>query len=68
MEKIFLEFLNVYFWVFVVILTLKMIGIKTTMKEFQENKKNAIKNGTHNFNFDGAIIIISLFILSIILT
>jgi len=68
MEKIFLEFLNIYFWVFISVMASKMIGINTTMKEFKENKKNALKNGTYNFSSSGAIIMISLFVLSIILT
>jgi len=68
MEKIFLEFLNIYFWVFLCLSILDILNIKTELKDFRDNKKNAIKNGTYSNKGGGAIILITLFILSIILT
>jgi len=66
MEKIFLEFLNIYFWVFSVIEII--IILYTYTNDYKENKKNAIKNGTFNVKVFNSIIGYTLFILSIILT
>ena len=66
MENIILQFLNIYFWVFIVVYSLKFLY--TYSKEYGENKKNSIKNGTRNLSILPSIIGWSIFILSIILT
>ena len=62
MEKIFLEFLNIYFWVFIIIVFIELI-IKSILEtkydwEFQNVPSSLLSK----------IILITLFILSIILT
>ena len=66
MENIILQFLNIYFWVFIVVYSLKFLY--TYSKEYKENKKNSIKNGTRNLSILPSIIGWSIFILSIVLT
>ena len=66
MENIILQFLNIYFWVFIVVYSLKFLY--TYSKEYEENKKNSIKNGTRNLSILPSIIGWSIFILSIVLT
>ena len=66
MEQYFLQFLNVYFWVFIVIYIIFILYMQTD--EYSENKKNAIKNGNIDINGLQSIIGWTLFVLSIILT
>ena len=66
MENIILQFLNIYFWVFIVVYSLKFLY--TYSKEYKENKKNSTKNGTRNLSILPSIIGWSIFILSIVLT
>ena len=66
MENIILQFLNIYFWVFIVVYSLKFLY--TYSKEYKENKKNSIKNGTRNLSILPSVIGWSIFILSIVLT
>ena len=66
MEQYFLQFLNVYFWVFLVIYIIVILYMQTD--EYSENKKNAIKNGNKSINGLQSIIGWTLFVLSIILT
>ena len=66
MENIILQFLNIYFWVFIVLYSLKFLY--TYSKEYKENKKNSIKNGTRNLSILPPVIGWSIFILSIVLT
>ncbi len=66
MENIILQFLNIYFWVFLVFLFLNFLICFSS--EYQENKKNAIENGVYKYNVLQNIIDYSIFILSIILT
>ena len=66
MENIILQFLNIYFWVFIVVYSLKFLY--TYSKEYKENKKNAIKNGNYSITFLQSVIGWSVFILSIVLT
>ena len=66
MENIILQFLNIYFWVFIVVYSLKFLY--TYSKEYKENKKNSIKNGTRNLSILPSVIGWSVFILSIVLT
>lgn len=63
MENIILQFLNIYFWVFIVMYSLTIIGkaIIKTLKPEHEFKDN-------NDSFLSKIITLTLFILSIILT
>lgn len=62
MEKIFLEFLNIYFWVFIIIVFIELI-----IKSILETKYDwAFQNVPSSLL--SKIILISLFILSIILT
>lgn len=66
MENIILQFLNIYFWVFLVFLFLNfLVGFSS---EYQENRKNAIENGLYRYNVLQNIIGYSIFILSIVLT
>jgi len=66
MEKIFLEFLNIYFWVFLVIVTI--LHLYHFTDEYEEFKKNAIEKGTYDIHIFNSIIGYTLFILSIVLT
>jgi len=66
MENIILQFLNIYFWVFIVIYVIKFLY--TFTKEYEQTKKNAIKNGNYRVSFLPTVIGWSVFILSIILT
>ena len=63
MENIILQFLNVYFWVFIVMFSFNIIGkfiIKTLKPEYEFKDTND--------SFLSKIIVIVLFILSIVLT
>ena len=66
MENIILQFLNIYFWVFLVFLFLNFLVCFSS--EYQENRKNAIENGLYRYNVLQNIIGYSIFILSIVLT
>ena len=66
MEQYFLQFLNVYFWVFIAIYIIIILYMQTD--EYSENKKNAIKNGNRSISGLQSIIGWTLFVLSIILT
>ena len=66
MENIILQFLNIYFWVFIVTYVIKFLY--TFTKEYEQTKKNAIKNGNYRVSFLPTVIGWSVFILSIILT
>ena len=66
MENIILQFLNIYFWVFIVTYVIKSLYLFTN--EYKETKKNAIKNGNYSITFLPAVIGWSVFILSIVLT
>lgn len=66
MENIILQFLNIYFWVFLVFLFLSFLVCFSS--EYQENRKNAIENGVYKYNVLENIIGYSIFILSIVLT
>lgn len=66
MENIILQFLNIYFWVFLIFLFLSFLI--SFSSEYQENRKNAIKNGVYKYNVLQNIIGWSIFVLSIILT
>ena len=66
MEQYFLQFLNVYFWVFIAIYIIFILYTQTN--EYSENKKNAIKNDNKSINGLQSIIGWTLFVLSIILT
>ena len=66
MENIILQFLNIYFWVFLVFLFLNFLVRFSS--EYQENRKNAIENGVYRYNTLQNIIGYSIFILSIVLT
>ena len=66
MENIILQFLNIYFWVFIVTYVIKSLCLFTN--EYKENKKNSIKNGTRNLSILPSVIGWSVFILSIVLT
>ena len=66
MENIILQFLNIYFWVFLVFLFLNFLVCFSS--EYQENRKNAIENGVYRYNVLQNIIGYSIFILSIVLT
>ena len=66
MENIILQFLNIYFWVFIVTYVIKSLYLFT--KEYKQTKKNAIKNGNYSITFLPAVIGWSVFILSIVLT
>lgn len=66
MENIILQFLNIYFWVFLISLFLSVLSCFSS--EYQENRKNAIKNGVYKYNVLQNIIGWSIFVLSIILT
>ena len=66
MENIILQFLNIYFWVFIV--TYVIAFLYTFTKEYKETKKNAIKNGNYSITFLQSVIGWSVFILSIVLT
>ena len=66
MENIILQFLNIYFWVFIVTYVIKSLYLFTN--EYKENKKNSIKNGTRNLSILPSVIGWSVFILSIVLT
>ncbi len=63
MENIILQFLNIYFWVFLVFLFLNFLVCFSS--EYQENRKNAIKNGVYRYNTLQNIIGWSIFILSV---
>jgi hypothetical protein len=63
MEKIFLEFLNIYFWVFICLLCFEILAkaiIKTVRPEYEFKPENS--------NFLIRIITLTLFIMSITLT
>ena len=66
MENIILQFLNIYFWVFLVFSFLNFLICFSS--EYQENRKNAIENGVYRYNTLQNIIGYSIFILSIVLT
>ena len=66
MENIILQFLNIYFWVFIVTYVIKFLY--TFTKEYEQTKKNAIKNENYRVSFLPTVIGWSVFILSIILT
>lgn len=66
MENIILQFLNIYFWVFLVFLFLNFLVCFSN--EYQENRRNAIENGVYRYNVLENIIGYSIFILSIVLT
>lgn len=66
MENIILDFLNIYFWMFIVCYILSLLYTLTS--EYKLNKKNAIKFGNYKPNIFKSIIGWSLFILSIVLT
>ena len=66
MENIILQFLNIYFWVFIVTYVIKSLYLFTN--EYKETKKNAIKNGNYSITFLQSVIGWSVFILSIVLT
>ena len=66
MENIILQFLNIYFWVFIVTYVIKSLYLFTN--EYKENRKNAIENGNYSITFLQSVIGWSVFILSIILT
>ena len=66
MENIILQFLNIYFWVFLVFLFLNFLV--SFSSEYQENRKNAIENGLYEYKVLENIIGYSIFILSIVLT
>ena len=66
MENIILQFLNIYFWVFIVTYVIK--SLYTFTNEYKQTKKNAIKNGNYSISFLPSIIGWSIFILSIVLT
>lgn len=66
MENIILQFLNIYFWVFIVSYVIKFLY--TFTREYKKTKKNAIKNGNYRVSFLPTVIGYSIFILSIVLT
>ena len=66
MENIILQFLNIYFWVFIVTYVIKSLYLLTN--EYKENRKNAIENGNYSITFLQSVIGWSVFILSIVLT
>ena len=66
MENIILQFLNIYFWVFIVTYVIKSLYLFTN--EYKENRKNAIENGNYSITFLQSVIGWSVFILSIVLT
>ena len=66
MENIILQFLNIYFWVFIVTYVIKSLYLFTN--EYKETKKNAIENGNYSIAFLESVIGWSVFILSIVLT
>lgn len=66
MENIILQFLNIYFWVFIVTYVIR--NLYTFTDEYKQTKKNAIKNGNYSVSFLTSIIGLSIFILSIVLT
>ncbi len=66
MENIILQFLNIYFWVFIVTYVIKSLYLFTN--EYKENRKNAIENGNYSITFLPSVIGWSIFILSIVLT
>ena len=66
MENIILQFLNIYFWVFIITYIIKSLYLFTN--EYKETKKNAIKNGNYSIAFLESVIGWSVFILSILLT
>ena len=66
MENIILQFLNIYFWVFIV--TYVIISLYSFTNEYKQTKKNAIENGNYSISFLPSIIGWSIFILSIVLT
>ncbi len=66
MENIILQFLNIYFWVFIVTYVIKSLYLFTN--EYKENRKNAIENGNYSITFLQSVIGWSIFILSIVLT
>lgn len=69
MEQYFLQFLNVYFWVYIIIFIISIISILYMQTdEYVENKKYAIKNGNINTNILESVIGWTIFILSVILT
>jgi hypothetical protein len=47
MEKYFIEFMNIYFWVASIYLFLVLLNIKKELKIFDQNKTNAIKKGIY---------------------
>lgn len=66
MENIILQFLNIYFWVFIITYVIKSLYLFTN--EYKKTKKNAIKNGNYSITFLQSVIGWSIFILSIVLT
>ena len=63
MEKIFLEFLNIYFWIFIVIISFNFI-IFCFKDECHDSQTDSFNNNPKIFN----IVMWTLFILSLKLT
>jgi len=66
--QLFLKCLNIYFYLFIIFQIL--IGLTVFIDTYEENKKNAVKNGTYfnSADINGSLIRWVLFILSIQLT
>ena len=68
MKEIFIEFMNIFFWVFTMFLILRLPLLKKELKEHQESRNNSIKNGTLKYTHMSTCISLSFYILSIVLT
>lgn len=62
MENLCTQFLHIYFWVFIVLISLK--GLCMLTYDFEENKINAIKRGNWNYSLIQAAPYWALFVLS----
>lgn len=65
MEKLIIEFLNIYFWIFIIMFLFRSINLIANYKKFKISINNSIKTGLyHKASFVNLIAWV-IFILSI---
>ena len=65
MEKLIIEFLNIYFWIFIIAFLFRSIDLIANYKKFKISMNNTIKTGLYHKTSFVNLIAWVLFILSI---
>lgn len=68
MEKLIIEFLNIYFWIFIISFVFHLIKLATRFENVKKSLANTIKTGLYHKSSFISLIAWVLFILSIKLT